>query len=79
MTPDQFSALAELLHLRAGPAQEAARLVLVDGLRPSEAADKTGISRQSVSGALTRLRRGAALANAAAGCTGLVRDGRPHS
>jgi hypothetical protein len=32
MIPDQFAALAELQRLRAGPAEQAARMVLVDGL-----------------------------------------------
>lgn len=38
MTSTQFDALAQLLRLRAGPQQAAARLVLVDGLAPADAA-----------------------------------------
>ncbi len=68
MTPDQFSALAELLALRDGPAREAARRVLVDGVSPSWAADELSISRQSVSNALSRCRRGFDLARRAVGC-----------
>lgn len=67
MTPEQFAALAQLLRLRGGPAQEAARLVLVDGLRPSEAAERTGSALQNVSSAVSRMRRGLELARIAAG------------
>lgn len=65
MTPDQFDALAELLRLRAGPAQVAARLVLVDGLRPAAAARAAGCSPQSAANTLAACRRGMALAQAA--------------
>lgn len=65
---EQFDALAELLALREGrPAREAARLVLVDGLAPSAAADLTGLSRPSVSNALARCRRGIELSHRVAG------------
>lgn len=67
MTPDQFSALAELLALRDGPAREAARLVLVDGMASSAAADQLGMSRAAVSNALTRCRRGLLLAERVTG------------
>lgn len=67
MTPDQFSALAELLALRDGPAREAARLVLVDGMAPSAAAEQLGMSRSSVSNALGRCRRGIELSRRVAG------------
>ena len=43
MTEEQFSALAELMRLRGGPGEDAARLVLVNGLKPTDAARKTGI------------------------------------
>lgn len=56
MTPDQFTALVALTNIRSESAEAAARLVLVDGLAPSVAADRTGISRQQVSNVLTRLR-----------------------
>lgn len=58
MSPDQFTALAELLQLRGGAATEAARLVLVDGLTVTEAARVTGVSQSGVSNALARCRRG---------------------
>ena len=43
MTPAQFAALAGLLHLRDGSAQECARLVLVEGIPQAEATDRTGL------------------------------------
>lgn len=67
MTSKQFSALAELLRLRGGAAQEAARLVLVESLAPSDAARRTGASPQAVSNAVTRCRAGLELARRAAG------------
>lgn len=38
MTADQSTALAALLRLRGGPAHETGRLVMLEGMRPSEAA-----------------------------------------
>lgn len=67
MTCEQFNALAQLLRLRAGPAREAARLVLVDGHRPAEAARLAGCTPQAASNTLSRCRRGLALAQAAVG------------
>lgn len=67
MKPEQFSALATLLRLRAGPAREAARLVLVDGLRPADAAALAGCSAQSVANTLAACRAGLELARQAAG------------
>lgn len=64
MTPAQFEALAKLLGLHSGPATEAARLVLVDGLTAIEAAQQAGCSRQSATNAVTRCRRGLELARA---------------
>lgn len=66
MTPDQFAALAELLRLRGGASEDAARLVLVEGLTPAEAARQAGASPQAVSNALARCRRGMELAKRAA-------------
>lgn len=63
MTSEQFEALAELLRLRGGPATEAARLVLVDGLTVTGAADRTGLSQPGVSNSLARCRRGLELAH----------------
>ena len=71
MTPEQFDALAELLRLRGGASQDAARLVLVEGLAPAEAARATGISAQAVGNALASCRRGQELAKLVAGSPGL--------
>jgi len=65
MRAEAFEALATLLQARQGPAREAARLVLVEGRKPSEAARQTGLSPASVSNAVTRFRRGMELALAA--------------
>lgn len=67
MTDLQFQALAELLSLRSGPAREAARLVMVDGLAPGAAAVQAGVSAASVSNALARCRRGLELARRVVG------------
>lgn len=56
LTPEQFDALVALTSIRAGAALAGARLVLVDGLPPSVAADSAGVSRQQISNVLTRLR-----------------------
>jgi DNA-directed RNA polymerase specialized sigma24 family protein len=61
MTADQFAALSELLRLRGGPATDAARLVLVDGLSAAEAAQRAGVSRTAATNAVTRCRRGLVL------------------
>lgn len=70
MTNEQFSALAELLRLRGSPSQEAARLVLVEGLAPAEAARQAGTTPQSTSNTLAACRKGLALAQKAVGTTG---------
>ena len=62
MTPEQFAALAALLRLRGGARQEAARLVLVEGVMPSKAARLAGTTPQAVSDALRSCRRGQKLA-----------------
>lgn len=67
MTSDQFAALAELLRLRDGPAQEAARLVLVDGLKPADAARATKVTPQAAGQAVKRARAALKLAQTAAG------------
>lgn len=67
MTPAQFAALAKLISLRNGPAQEAARLVLVDGMSGTGAATLCGISRSSCGDAVTRVRAAWELAKVAAG------------
>ena len=62
MTGSQFDALAELLRMRTGASKTAARLVLVEGLTPAEAARQTGIAPQSVNSALRSCERGIKLA-----------------
>ena len=65
MTADQFAALAELLRLRAGPAQIVARMVLVDGLSVPEAARSAGLEYTAASQAVRRVQRGLDLAKRA--------------
>lgn len=67
MTPDQFAALAELLRLRLGPAQEVARLVLVGGLSVPEAARSAGLEYTAAHKAVKRAQRGLELASRAVG------------
>ena len=67
MTDHEFSALAELLRLRGGLSETAARQVLIEGLMPSEAARRTGMTQQAVNNVLVRCRRGLQLARIAAG------------
>ncbi|WP_455233545.1 hypothetical protein [Geopseudomonas aromaticivorans] len=67
MTADQFAALADLLRLRKSPSNEAARLVLVEGLSTSEAAKRVGIKSNGVSNVLASCRRGMSLARRVAG------------
>lgn len=62
MTPDQFLALAQLLRLRAGLAQDAARMVLVDGVSQADAARSTGLTPQAVHNAVKRVQAGHELA-----------------
>jgi len=57
MAPERFAAIARLIRMRGGAAQEAARLVLVDGMRPADAARATGLSPQGVCNAVARVRR----------------------
>lgn len=66
MTADQFRALCTLLRSPPSPIQEAARLVLVEQVRPTDAAALAGVSAASVSNAVTRFRRGQELAGLAA-------------
>ena len=67
MTHDQFQALAQLLRLRQGPQREAARLVLVDGLRPADAARAAGCSASALGNTLRACRTGLELARLAIG------------
>jgi predicted DNA-binding protein (UPF0251 family) len=65
MTPAQFEALAQLLRLRAGPAQEAVRLHLVQGLSVPDAARQAGVKYQLALKATKRAKGGLALAQKA--------------
>jgi predicted DNA-binding protein (UPF0251 family) len=56
MTKQQFAQLALLARMRGSKAQEAARLVLCEGLKQTEAAAKVGINQPTVSQAIRRLR-----------------------
>lgn len=60
MTPAQFSALAELMRLRPGPAQESVRLHLTGGLSVPDAAREAGcaykLAWQAVQRALAALK-----------------------
>lgn len=67
MTSAQFDALAQLLRLRAGPQQAAARLVLVDGLAPADAARLAGVSPSALGNTLRACSRGLTLARLACG------------
>ncbi len=62
MAPDQFQALAQLLRLRTGPAQDAARMVLVDGVSQADAARATGLTPQAVHNSVKRVQTGRDLA-----------------
>lgn len=61
----QFTALAELLRLRAGPAQDVARLVLVQGLTVPDAARELGMGYHLAYKAVKRAQDGWALARKA--------------
>ena len=61
MIAAQFNALAQLLRLRPGPAREAARLVLVDGMTQADAARKLDVSPNTVTNAVARARAGLVL------------------
>ena len=65
MTPDQFQALTQLLRLRQGPQREAARLVLVDGLRQADAARMAGCGPSALGNTLRTCRAGLELARVA--------------
>ena len=67
MTSEQFAALAQLMRSPPGPARDACKLVLVDGLRPSDAARQAGVPPASVSNAVKRVRNAMTLAKQAAG------------
>lgn len=58
MTLESFAALAKLLRLRTGPQREAARLVLVDGMRPVDAARQVGVTAKALGNTLAACRAG---------------------
>lgn len=61
MTPQQFDVIAKLLRSGDSASGRAARMVLLDGIAPSVAAEQCGISRSSVSDAVGRYRDAEAL------------------
>jgi DNA-directed RNA polymerase specialized sigma24 family protein len=61
LTEAQFVALAQLLRLRAGPAREAVRLHLVQGLSVTDAARAAGVNYQLGLKAVYRVKAGLAL------------------
>jgi hypothetical protein len=65
VTEAQFQALAQLLRLRQGQAQEAVRLHLVQGLRVPDAARVAGAKYQLALKAVKRAKDGHKLAIAA--------------
>jgi len=65
MTEAQFQALAQLLRLRQGQAQEAVRLHMVQGLRVPDAARQAGLNYQLALKATKRAKDGHKLAIAA--------------
>ena len=66
MTDHQFDALAQLMRLRDSASREALRLVLVEGLTHSAAAERTGAPRPSVTRQVGSARRTIALARCVA-------------
>jgi hypothetical protein len=65
MTDTQFTALAQLLRLRQGPAQDAVRLHLVQGLSVPDAARAAGVDYQLALKAVKRAKDGMKLVNTA--------------
>ena len=67
MTNEQFTALSSLLRLKNGPAKEAARLILVEGIALTEAATRAGCSPQGASNTHQRCLAGLRTARVAVG------------
>lgn len=65
MTPNQFDTISQLTGAGRSNAALAARLVLVEGVAPAEAARQLCVSPSSCSNAVTRYRRNAELIDAA--------------
>lgn len=72
MTAASFDALAQLLRLRQGPQREAARMVLVDGMRQADAARMAGCSASALGNTLRTCRAGLELARIAADAGGVA-------
>lgn len=53
LTPAQWWAIAQVTRSRE-PVRSAVRMILVDGMTPTEAAEQAGIARQSLYNAQTR-------------------------
>lgn len=66
LTEGQFAALSKLLRLRDGGSAEAARLVLVDGLTITSAAERLGMTYRAAHMAVSRARAGIELARVVA-------------
>ena len=64
MNAQQFDIIAQLLSLRGGASQEAARLHLIDGVAVAEAAARVGVTYQAASQAVKRVLAGFALVQA---------------
>lgn len=61
MSNEQFAALAQLLRMRDGVSQEAARLALVERLPAQEIVQRTGLTTAGVHNAIKRAKNGLAL------------------
>lgn len=68
MTPAQFEALTAIRATRSQAAEDAARLVLVDGMSQADAARQCSITPQSVNNAVTVLLDRLEKCRIAAGC-----------
>jgi DNA-directed RNA polymerase specialized sigma24 family protein len=66
LSETQFRAVAKLISLRTGPAQDAAYEVLVKGVAPGQAANVAGCSPQSAANTIKRIKRAMLLAKDAA-------------
>lgn len=56
MTPEEFEVAKQRLNTLSGNVVAVARLILVEGMAPSAAAQEVGMSRQSANGAMKRVR-----------------------
>ncbi len=57
MSEKTFKMLAKAIGSRSGPAERAAKLVFVGGVKPSQAAKETGLMPQDVYAATNRYKR----------------------